>query len=195
MAAASGTIALTKCSPLGQVRAAAGRAANLVLGICELTRFGRDQSEITQRIDTAAPIAYLLGQLHGPPEGGLGLVDAAREVQRGSIDAAGGRPGLQCVVEVEGNRAASRLERRGDVTRLERVDLTQGDELQRRGCHDRRCRPRTRLRPPQSTCARHRTGQHSTRSRPGPRSAADPVERSRREADRASRRRSTGRRR
>ena len=51
------------------------------------------------------------------------------EKYSGSIVAAGGRPGLQCVVEVEGHRAASRLERRGDVTRLERVDLTQGDEL------------------------------------------------------------------
>ena len=45
------------------------------------------------------------------------------------VDAAGRRPRLQCVVEVEGNRATSRLERRGDVTGLECVDLTQGDEL------------------------------------------------------------------
>jgi hypothetical protein len=97
--------------------------------MCELTRFGRDQREITQRIDTASPITDLLSQLRGPPEGGLGLVDAAREVQRGSVDAAGGRPCLQCVVEVEGDREASRLECCGEVTRLERVDLTQGDEF------------------------------------------------------------------
>ena len=37
--------------------------------------------------------------------------------------------GPQCVVEVESDRAASRLERRGDFRRLERVDLTQRDEL------------------------------------------------------------------
>ena len=59
----------------------------------------------------------------------MGLVDAAREVQRGSIGAVGGRPGLRGVVEVEGNRAASRLQRGGEVTGPERVDLTQGDQL------------------------------------------------------------------
>src|SRR4051812_5087407 len=44
------------------------------------------------------------------------------------MHAARGRPGLQCVVEVEGNRAASHLERRSDVSLLECIDLTQGDK-------------------------------------------------------------------
>ena len=61
------------CFAVGQVAAATGRAANLVLGIGELTGFGRDQREITQRIDAAGadrrscrPVARPPGRWLGP---------------------------------------------------------------------------------------------------------------------------------
>src|ERR1700741_5581141 len=84
---------------------------------------------MAQRVDPGAPIAHLLGQLYSPPEGGLRLVGAARKVQRGSIDAVGAGLAQRRFAEIEGDRSASGLKRRGDFSRLEGVNRAQHDDL------------------------------------------------------------------
>src|SRR5437588_307560 len=57
-----------------QVPGAAGGAADLTFGVCELAAFGRNQRQVAQRVEAGAPIAHLFGQRYGALEGGLRLV-------------------------------------------------------------------------------------------------------------------------
>src|ERR1700757_811944 len=84
---------------------------------------------MAQRVDAGPTIAHLLGQIYGPLESGLRLASAAREVQRGSIDAVGAGLAQRCFGEIEGDRPASGLKRRSDFSRLEGVNRSQHDDL------------------------------------------------------------------
>lgn len=90
--------------------------------------FGRNQRQMTQRVDAGATIARLFCEFRGPPESGLCLVGVARSTARThkcSRRLLGGRR----FPEIEGDRPATLLERRGNLCRLERVNRAQHDNL------------------------------------------------------------------
>ena len=97
---------------VGQVPAAAGRAADQFLGRGQLTLVGRDHRQIAQRVAVRERIADFLGQRHGRPEGALGVVGVAREVQRSPINTVSDRPAQRRVAEVETDRPPRRIKGR-----------------------------------------------------------------------------------